>query len=96
MSAVLPDLRTCPHCGRHPFRLVSEERIYGYAGIVLDDDPATGFTAEWGGETDMDWNSSKTTCYLCRSCNSVLPEDYAQALDVLLGNSRIVPAAREN
>ncbi len=87
-EAVAHDLTICPNCGTPGFRLASEERVYGYASIVLEGTPVTGFTAEWGGETDMDWNSSTTMVYLCRDCDSVLPEWYAILLDGLLDNLR--------
>lgn len=88
MGEASVDLRVCPHCGRADFRLVSEERLYGYADIRLAGDPAAGFTAEWAGATEMDWASSTTTVYLCRDCDGVLPEWYAAVLDGLLGTVR--------
>lgn len=82
------DLDACPLCGTEGFRLVGEERVYGYAGIALDREPDGSWTARWDGGTEMDWGSSRTTVYLCRDCDAVLPEWYARWLDDLLNNDR--------
>ena len=82
------DMTVCPNCKRKNFHLVSEERLLGQAYITLVGDPVQGFSAEWAGETEVDWNSSTILCYLCRHCDTVLPEWFQAAIDRLLGNTR--------
>lgn len=83
-----PDLAVCPHCGREDFPLASLERLEADSHITIDRAPDTGFTAEWGGYTEVRWDSSVTLYYVCQSCGAQLPEDYAALLDQLLGNRR--------
>ncbi len=83
-----PNLSVCPHCGRKDFPLASRERLEADSHITLDGDPDTGFTAEWGGYTEVRWDSSVTLFYDCQACGKTLPDDYAAALDALLGNER--------
>jgi len=83
-----PNLSVCPHCGREDFPLASRESLEADTHITLGGDATTGFTAAWGGYTDVDWDSSATLFYLCQACGKTLPDDYAAALDALLGNER--------
>ena len=82
------DLTVCPRCGAQDFRLASEERLTAYADIHLERDEGGGLSARWSGNIDVDWDTSSTSCYLCRECGGVLPEWYAALLDGMLGNRR--------
>lgn len=84
-----PNLSVCPHCGREDFPLASRERLEADSDITLDGDATIGFTAEWGGNSEVDWDSSRTRSYHCQACGKTLPDDYAAALDALLGNERM-------
>lgn len=84
-----PNLAVCPHCGRKDFPLAARERLEAEAVITLDTDPENGASASWDGHTEIDWDSSRTLCYLCQECQGTLPEEYAAALDALLGNTRL-------
>lgn len=81
------NLTVCPGCGKQHFRLASEEALFGLADITLFAE-GEELTAEWGSYTQINWETSTTTCYVCRECYTRLPEAYAKALDDLLGNSR--------
>jgi len=82
------NLSVCPHCGRENFPLASRERLEADSHITIDRDDDGSFTAEWGGDTEVDWDSSATLFYVCQACGKTLPDDYAAALDALLGNER--------
>lgn len=86
-----PNLAACPHCGREDFPLSSRERLEADSHIAIDRNDDGTFTAEWGGDTDVDWDSSATLFYQCGDCGEALPEDYATTLDRLLNNTRENP-----
>jgi len=56
--------------------------------ITIGRDDDGSFTAAWGGYSETDWDSSATLFYYCQACGKTLPDDYAAALDALLGNER--------
>ncbi len=84
----MPNLSVCPHCGRKDFPLAARERLEADSHITIDQDRDGTFTAEWGGYTEVDWDSSRTISYQCQECDGTLPEDYSAALNALLGNER--------
>jgi hypothetical protein len=71
--------------------LAARERLEAFAQITLDGDPRSGFTAAWDGHSEVNWDSSRTLAYACQECGHDLPEEYAAALDRLLGNTRARP-----
>lgn len=83
------DWRVCPNCGEE-LEVVSEELIAGYSSITMEPDNHTGdlVAVEWGGDTDMLWDTTATSHYLCRCCYEKLPEAMQQVLDDLLHNER--------
>ncbi len=83
------DFGTCPTCGKTGAEFYPEtiEVIRGYAGINLHVDRDL-YTAQFDGSTDLDWDSSTTTAYVCGSCKMLLPERHALYLDQLLGIER--------
>jgi len=84
----MPNLSICPHCDQEDFPLASRERLEADSHITIDRDDDGSFTAEWGGYSETDWDSSATLFYYCQACGKTLPNDYAAALDALLGNER--------
>jgi hypothetical protein len=60
----MPNLSICPHCGLEDFPLASRERLEGDSHITIDRHDDGSFTAEWGGDTVIDWDSSTTLFYM--------------------------------
>lgn len=77
-------LDRCPHCRETPLPIESLELLNGYAGVTVHPDG----TAQWGGETDVDWDSSTTQEYRCAVCTEPLPDAWQDELDRRLGNRR--------
>ncbi len=87
-AGVWPDLRHCPACGQADFPLAALERVEAFAPVEIAGDARAGFTARWGGTSEVNWDTSLTLAYACRACGSELPEPHAVALDYLLTNRR--------
>ena len=73
----------CPHCGETE-DFYTLEWIAGKAYVTVDPDK---HDAEWGGDTDMLWDSSTTVAVFCNACHDQLPEQIEEAFVQRLGTS---------
>jgi len=74
------DWSHCPLCGCQDFEVASEETILGLGGIYLSRGEDGTISAEWSGHTEVIWDTSSTTGYVCTSCDEPLPRDYQDEL----------------
>lgn len=74
------DWSKCPHCGAEDFEVASQESILGLGGIYLSRKENSVITAEWSGYTEIVWDTSETTGYVCTNCSEPLPKGYQDDL----------------